>query len=124
VNEPVEDNVKIQPIKILAILFSLTLACTTISIFPKLTPQPTSTPEVLHFEHDLVAFDYPAGTRIFTGADQGFNTYPSDIRLMGEFTVGLADPGWISDLGTLFSSIGVFRHTLPPGSSLEQGGSV
>ena len=107
----------------LTILITLTLACTTITLFPTSTPDPTETipPEILHFENELVAFDYPAGTRIFTANEPGFLTYPYGNQLGGELAVGLAAPGWINEnTGTLFSSIGVFRHTLPPGSSLEQ----
>ena len=112
---------KIRFIKILAILLPLTLACTTITLFPTSAPHPTETipPEILHFENELVAFDYPAWTRIFTAGDPVFLTYPYFIRLGGELAVGLADPGWSHD-DVLYSSIGVFRHTLPPGSSLEQ----
>ena len=104
----------------LTILITLTLACTTITLFPTSTPDPTETipPEILHFENELVAFDYPTGTRIFAAGDPAFSTYPYFIQLGGELAVGLADPGWIHN-ETLFSSIGVFRHTLPSGSSLE-----
>jgi len=105
----------------LTILIILTLACTTITLFPTSTPNFTETipPEILHFENELVAFDYPAGTRIFAAGDPAFSSYPYFIRLGGELAVGLADPGWIHN-DTLFSSIGVFRHALPSGSSLEE----
>lgn len=105
----------------LTILITLTLACTTITLFSTSTPSPTITipPEILHFENELVAFDYPAGTRIFATRDPAFLRYVGYIRLGGELAVGLANPGWIHN-ETLFSSIGVFRHTLPAGSSLEQ----
>ena len=101
-------------IKLLAILLFISLACTsTITLFP------TSTPEILHFENELVAFDYPAGTRIFVAGDPAFIPYPLFDAMGGELAVGLADPGWIHP-NTLYSSIGIFRHTLPPGSNLEQ----
>ena len=109
-------------IMILLVLIPLTFACTTISLFPTSTPIPTETasPEILHFKNELVAFDYPAGTRIFGAGDPTFSTYPYDIRLGGELAIGLADPGWISQADVLYSSIGIFRHALPPDSSLEQ----
>ena len=101
-------------IKILAILLPVTLGCA----ISTLLPTPTALPPV-HFENELVAFDYPAGTTIFAAGDPGFYTYPVDVQLGGELAVGLADPGWRHP-NTLHSSIGVFRHALPPGSSLEQ----
>jgi hypothetical protein len=109
-------------IKILVVLISLTFACTTISLFPTSTPIPTETasPEILHFNNELVAFDYPAGTRIFTAGEPGFAPYPMDDLMGGELVVGLASPDWIADYGTLYSSIGVFRHRLPSGSNLVQ----
>jgi hypothetical protein len=100
----------------LAILLLPTPACTSITPF-----FPTSTAETLHFENDVVSFDYPAGTRIFAAGDPGFTPYPVGIPLGGDLAAGLAHPGWISrGTGLLNSSIGVFRHRLPPGSSLEQ----
>jgi hypothetical protein len=121
-----EERMKSRIFYLLAILLPLTLACMTISLFPDKAPVPTVIPaltetiphEILHFENELVAFDYPAGTKIFAAGDLAFNTYPS-VSLGGELAVGLADPTWIHD-GTLYSSIGIFRHTLPPGTTLEQ----
>jgi hypothetical protein len=119
----VEENMKNRFIMILVILLPLTLACTTTTLFSTLTPYPTQTTvlEILHFENELVAFDYPAGTRIFAAGDPGFNTYPFGYQPGGELAVGLAASGWVHENnGVLFNSIGVFRHTFPPGSSLEQ----
>ena len=103
----------------LIFLAALTLACNAIT---DLAPTPTSTitlpPEILHFENDLVSFDYPAGMRLFISNDPAFNTYPIDRQLGGELIVGLADPQWIKN-DILFSSIGVYRHPIPPGSNLE-----
>jgi hypothetical protein len=106
----------------LAILVPLTFACTSITIFPTSTPDSTQTiiRDILRFENEVVAFDYPAGTRIFTPADSAFSTYPHDSRMGGQLAVGLANPAWISEYGSIHSSIGVFRHSLPPGTSLEQ----
>ena len=103
----------------LAIL--LTLACKSVTLTPTPTPVPptTTVPEILHFENDLVAFDYLAGTKIFTTGDPAFETYPYEIKLGGELAIGLADPMWIKS-NTLYSSIGIFRHLFPPGSTLDE----
>lgn len=105
----------------LAILFII--ACNSVTLFSTPTPLPTATatmvPEILHFENDLVAFDYPEGMRIFTTGDPAFITYPDIVQLGGELAVGLAYPYWIKP-NSLFSSIGVFRHPMPPGSNLNE----
>jgi len=111
-----------RPIKYLAILITLAIACNSVTLFPKPTPSPlptaTTTPKTLHFENDLVSFDYPEGMRIFTAGDPAFSTYPFDIRLGCELAIGLAHPYWIKS-GTLYSSIGIFRYPIPPGSNLD-----
>ena len=111
-----------RSIKYLAILITLAIACNSVTVFPKPTPLPlptaTPVPKTLHFENDLVSFDYPEGMRIFTAGDLAFSTYPWDIRLGGELAIGLAHPNWIK-FDTLYSSIGIFRHAMPPGSNLE-----
>jgi hypothetical protein len=112
---------KIRFIKFLAFLLPLTLACTTSTFFPPSTPTISDTIpfEILHFENELVAFDYPAGMMIYAAGDPGFFIYPVGVQLGGELSVGFADPGWLHP-NMFHSSIGIFRHTLPPGSSLEQ----
>jgi hypothetical protein len=105
-----------QFVLLLVILLPPIIACNSINSL-----LPTSTPEILHFENDVVAFDYPAGARIFTESDSSFVTYPIGIELGGELDVGLANEGWIhQETRLVFSSIGVFRHRLVPGSNLEQ----
>ena len=113
---------KNQQIKFLAILLPLTLACTLFTLSPTPTASPTeiSPIERLHFENELVAFDYPAAARIFTARDPAFLPYSNFYKLGGELVVGLANPGWMSDHGILFSSIGIYRHTLPADTSLEE----
>jgi hypothetical protein len=106
----------------------LSIACNVVNFFPELTaipplfPKATLQPEILHYENEIVAFDYQAETMIFNTGDQAFHTYPESIELGGELLVGLAKLGWsIRNNGELYkSSIGVFRHMLPPSSSLEQ----
>jgi len=109
------------------VIAMLSLACNLLNRYPELTampplfPKASVQPEILHYENELVAFDYPAGARIFA-AGEFFYNYPYENNLGGELVVGLADPGWIIwNYGTfLESSIGVYRHTLPSGSSLEE----
>lgn len=107
----------------LAILFAI--ACRSITPSPKPTSLPTAlatstaVAKLLHFDNDLVAFDYPEGMRLFVSGDRAFVTYPFQHQLGGELVAGLADPKWMSS-GTLFRSIGIFRHPIPPGSSLEK----
>ncbi len=102
-------------IKTLALLLPVILGCA----ISTLLPTPTALPPV-HFENELVAFDYPAVARIFAARDPAFDPYPGYYELGGELVVGLANPGWMDDYGNLYSSIGIFRHALPAGSSLEQ----
>ena len=105
----------------------LTNACNIVSFLPEFTPTPplfpttTLQPEILHYENELVAFDYPAGMEIFATGDPAFHTSPFGVELGGELSVGLANPSWmIWNYGSLLlSSIGVFHHELPLGSSLE-----
>lgn len=102
-------------IRILACLLSMALACT---IFTP-SPTPTALPP-LHFENELVAFNYPAEARIFAPPEQtAFISYPGYYELGGELVAGLANPGWMKN-GILYSSIGIFRYALPAGSSLEE----
>jgi hypothetical protein len=113
---------KNRVILILAILIVLALACETSSNLATQTPAPSATPtppgDLLHFENDFLSFDYLPGTGIFSAGDPAFLTYPHDIQLGGELVVGLADPKWIKS-DDLYSSIGIFRHSIPPGSTLD-----
>jgi hypothetical protein len=114
---------KIPNLKLLVILLPLSFACSTITTVPTSPPNPTVSisPEILRFENELVAFNYPAGIRIFSAGEPGFNTYPEGIEPGGELAIGLGASGWSHEISEVFfSSIGVFRHALPPGSTLEQ----
>jgi len=102
-------------ITFLAVLIPLTKSCTSFTPLPTPTAQPP-----FHFENELVAFDYPAAARIFASRDPVFDPYANPYKLGGELVVGLANPGWMSSLGTLYSSIGIYRHVLPAGTSLEE----
>lgn len=98
------------------ILLLIATACSSPDIQQEAAPKP----EILHFENEIVAFDYRSDVKIFSGDDPEFVTEPYFSRLGGNLTVGLAKQEWMNrDIGTLTCSIGVFRHRLPPGSSLE-----
>jgi hypothetical protein len=102
----------------------LTIACNTVTLFSKPTPSPLPTatmePKLLHFENDIVAFDYPAGMKVFTAADPAFIPYPLNIHLGGQLVAGLADPAEIGNNGYMYRTLGIFRHTILPGSNLEK----
>ncbi len=100
-----------------AILILFTLACTITT--GTSTPSLTLTPEILHFENELVAFDYPATARVFAARDPAFVPYANSFELGGELVVGLANPAWMDEHGTIYSSISIHRHALPASSSLE-----
>jgi len=110
-----------RPIKYLTILITLAIVCNSVTLFPKPTPSPLPTastqPKLLHFENDLVAFDYLKGMKLYTAGDPAFVCYP-DIQLGGELVVGLGDPKFIN-FDTHFRSIRIFRLPMPPGSNLE-----
>jgi hypothetical protein len=72
---------------------------------------------LLHFENDVVAFDYLKGMKLYTTGDPAFVCYP-DIQLGGELVVGLGDPKFIN-FDTYFRSIRITRLPMPPGSNLE-----
>ena len=113
-----------RSIKYLAILITLAIACNSVTLFPKTTPSPLPTatmePKLLHFENDIVAFDYPAGMVVFNTADPAFIPYPSNNKLGGQLVAGLADPEEIGTNGALYRTLGIFRHPIPPGSKLEK----
>ena len=54
------------------------------------TYSPTSTPALLHFDNEVVAFDYMEGMDLFTGADAAVRCVP-DFQLGGELVVGFGD---------------------------------
>jgi hypothetical protein len=109
----------------LAILMAFTIllatACNTIPLFPKPTPSPlpyaTKEPKLLHFENEIVAFDYPAGMKIYSAMDSTFQCYP-DFEFGGEMVVGLGDPNF-TDFGNDYRSIRIFHQQIPAGSNLE-----
>jgi len=100
---------------LMAFTILLAIACNSVTLFPK----PTMEPKLLHFENDMVAFDYPAGLVVFNAADPAFIPYPSSLRLGGQLVAGLADPDEIGNDGTLYRTLGIFRQPISPDSNLE-----
>jgi hypothetical protein len=84
---------------------------------PTLTPTPFPTSMLLHFENDVVAFDYLEGLNVYEAGNATLQCYP-DFQLGGELVVGLGDPMFTMD-GRYSRSIRIFRQTMPPGSNLE-----
>jgi hypothetical protein len=102
----------------------LAMACNTGTLFPKSTSLPLTTailePMLNHFENDIVAFDYPAGMKVFNAADPAFIPYPFNVSLGGQMVAGLADPAEIGTNGYIYRTLGIFRQAILPGSNLEQ----
>jgi hypothetical protein len=88
---------------------------------PTLVPTPSPTPipasMLLHFENDVVAFDYLKGMTLYSNNDPAFVVYPA-IDFGGETVVGLGDSRFF-DFGTYFRSIRITRIAIPSGSNLE-----
>jgi hypothetical protein len=101
---------------IAAVLMILTLACNSL-IKPTPTLGPPTQPAILHFENDVVSFDYPEGMEVNSAGNPTFKSYP-DIELGGELIVGLGDPRFAA-FDEYFRSIRIIRQTMPPDSNLE-----
>ncbi len=103
----------------------LSIACNTATLFPKSTSLPLTTatlePKLIHFENDIVAFDYPAGMKVFNAADPAFIPYPFNVSLGGQMVAGLADPAEIGTNGYMYRTLGIFRQAILPGSNLGDG---
>lgn len=89
----------------------LVLACSSGPFFA------TPTPALLHFENELVAFDYLEGMDLFTSADASFRCVP-DFLLGGDLVAGLGSLK-DADSGFYLRSIRIFRQPMPSGSDLE-----
>jgi hypothetical protein len=103
------------------ILFFLITACNPFEIFFSPTSVPLPKPRILHFENDVVAFDYKENFRLFEEKDPAFVTYNEGFSQLGsELVVGLADPAWIGTSTILYTTIGVFRYPNLPDINLEK----
>jgi hypothetical protein len=80
------------------------------------TDFPTPTPSLLHFENEVVAFDYREGMDIFEDRVAALQCVP-DFQLGGELVVGLGS----LKLGTdhYFRSIRIYRQPMLSDSNLE-----
>ncbi len=87
---------------------------------PTATTPPTPVPLSmrLHFENDVVAFDYLIGWRTYATGDLSFVTFP-DIPYGGELVAGVADPVF-AGCQTFCRSIGVYRRPIASGSNFEK----
>jgi hypothetical protein len=101
----------------LAIVFAM--ACNAIP--PLFTPlQATPTAEILHFENELVAFDYKyvKGMEVFEGGKATFQCNPP-FELGGELVVGLGIYKYSGLDTSYYRSIRIFRQPMPFDSNLE-----
>ena len=94
----------------LAFAILLAIACNTGTFFP------TSTPALLHFDNEVVAFDYMEGMDLFEGGDAALQSIP-DFQLGGELVVGLGSLTLGYD--RYFRSIRIFRQPMLSDSNLE-----
>ena len=98
----------------MALAVFLAVACN-----PTTTLAPTSFPasETLHYENDVVAFDYLRRMKVFEAGDPTFQCHPS-FPLGGDFVVAIGDPKFASS-GSYYRCIMVYRQPMLPGSNLE-----
>ena len=80
------------------------------------TDYPTSTPALLHFENEVVAFDYMEGMDLHADGGAALKCIP-DFQLGGELVVGLGGLKLGSD--RYFRSIRIFRQPMLSDSNLE-----
>lgn len=99
------------PAILVSLAVVLTMACNAVTSF--LNP----TPQILHFENDIVAFDYLEGMKVYEGRDTNFQCNP-DFQLGGELVVGLGIYKY-SGLDIYNRSIRIFRQPMPFDSNLE-----
>jgi len=86
---------------------------------PGPTPSPTLFPAsmILHFENDVVAFDYLKDMKVYAANDSTFQVYP-DSKLGDDLVVGLGDERFTS-FDKYYRSIRILRQQIPAGSNLE-----
>jgi hypothetical protein len=102
----------------IALVIVFAMACNAIT--PLFTPlQATPTAEILHFENELVAFDYKyeKGMEVFEAGNAPFQCNPP-FELGGELVVGLGIYKY-SGLDIYNRSIRIFRQPMPFDSNLE-----
>ena len=102
---------------LLMLLVLSALACDTVTVTLTVPPgpaRPTAAPTVhfslrqLHFENEVVAFNYPEGVRLHQPGDATWLVHP-DIDLGGELLVGLGDPR-LAHFERYYRSISITRR--------------
>jgi len=98
---------------LLMVLTFSALACGMV-VVPPGPATPTAAPTVafslrqLHFENEVVAFDYPEGLQVHQPGDATWLLHP-DVDLGGELLVGLGDPR-LSHFESYYRSIAIARR--------------
>ena len=110
-------NIKLASLIMAAFVFAMACICGPFLKPPPLPRLPTQPVKILHFENELVAFDYPSGMKVFSEGDSTFQYYPN-IQLGGEIVAALGDPQ-LAGGGRYARSIRIFRQPMPSGSTLE-----
>lgn len=110
---------KNRPAPFLIILIILTLAVVFTMACNEVTSFFNPPPQILHFENELVAFDYKyeKGMEVFEGGNVTFQCNPA-FELGGELVVGFGIYKY-SGLDTYNRSIRIFRQPMPFDSNLE-----
>ena len=110
---------------LLAVFFALALACRalTLPVLPTAAPTSRADPNLLHFEDQWVAFDFPKGFDVYEGADPAF-TYPGFkwtpvLVLPGEQVAAIGDPDFRANNEYLHSIL-VTHRGLTAGEDVEQ----
>jgi hypothetical protein len=103
-----EADMNKRPLIIAAVLIILTLACNSLTRVTSI-PVPLPERETLHFENEILSFDYPEGMQVFNAADPAFTPYPEN-KLGGQLVAGLADPADFGNYGHMYCTVGFFRN--------------
>jgi len=100
---------------VFTLLVVLSLACNGLTVVstPTPTPAPSAThiPQTIHFENDLVEFDYPDTMNQYMPGDPPFVPYPP-ISLGGELVIAVGD--------SRSRSISIYHLPIPSDSNLEE----
>jgi hypothetical protein len=104
----------------LVVMIAAALACGTVPVTLTVPPgpaKPTAAPTLyfslhqLHFENEVVAFEYPEGLQVHQAGDANWRVHP-DVDLGGELLVGLGDPRQ-SHSERYYRSISIARRLAP-----------
>ena len=106
---------------LLTLPITLALVCRTLTLpftpaTPTVAPTATLDMNLLHFENQWVAFDYPAGLQLHQAGFETIIWYPY-VDLGGKLVVGLGDERFFG-FGNYYRSVRIMRQSLPPGADL------